>query len=561
MDSIEEEEGRILNDAEIARVINDRDDIFLAYKNRRLSIIVALFLLVDILTCLWLSTAPPARVAPELYARTITVRTAKLLNVPAALPQNPSEESVNWSRDRRTIVDLRSYAAISGVVPDHPGALKPAERRNAASVAGLRVAPITPPQSVAPPVPEVSSAPVAADVGIPGGVRDSGNAGGGVPPPSSDPGAEDSGLIFSANADKRQGNYAPAFAAYGRVLKNNPRDTLALAGVGDLFLYSGLLDSALAFYKSALAVNPRMVSAHKGLGTTRYYLTTFAANPLYAKRLNIADPARYIQSQYDSAMAEYSTALSIDSSYVSALTDRGVLRDFRKDYDGAIGDYTRAIRINPSFADAYSKRAMTYRTLGNYKLALADYTTAIRLGTGSYAYDPNLFFANVYFGRGVVYRKMGEFGKAVADFDTTLALSPRHSLAVLNKAIALSDAKKYDSAIASFTLAIAWFAPGEYDGARFRAYLNRGDAFTALGRYDQAIEDYKNALALPALAAKACWRIAECYALKRDRDTALAWLGKSIGAGFNDFKAWEKDPTLSFIRRDKEFRGMINATR
>ncbi len=368
---------------------------------------------------------------------------------------------------------------------------------------------------------------------------------------------EDSSLIETGYADKRRGSYAPAFAAFFRVLRHNPHDTLAHSGVGDLFLYGGFLDSAVAFYNAALAENPRMVAAHKGLGTARYYLSTFAANPHYAARMKIADPLRYINSQYDSAMAEYTAAIAIDSSCVSAMTDRGILRDLRKDYDGAIKDYTMAIRINPSFADAYSKRAMTYRTLGRYREAVADYTTALKLGTGSYEYDPGLFYANVYFGRGVVYHKMGELDKAIADFDSTLALSPRHSLAILNKGIALSDAKRYDSAIAAYTLAVAWFGPGEYDGARFRAFLNRGDAFMAQGKFDKAIDDYKNALGLPALAGTACWRIAECHALRHDRENAIAWLTKSVSFGFHDFKAWERDPTLSYLRGNKEFRDLI----
>jgi tetratricopeptide (TPR) repeat protein len=232
-----------------------------------------------------------------------------------------------------------------------------------------------------------------------------------------------------------------------------------------------------------------------------------------------------------------------------------------KDYDGALRDYSRAIAINPSFADAYSKRAMTFRTLGRYREALADYTTAVKLGTGSYEFDPNLFYANVFFGRGVVYLKMGAYDKAVADFDTTLSLSPRHSLAVLNKGIAQSDAKRYDSAIAAFTLAIAWLGQGEYGGARFRAFLNRGDAFLAQGKFDNAVEDYKDALESPALAARSCWRIAECLALKRDRADAIAWLKKSIGFGFHDFKAWEQDPNLSVLRSDRDFRALVRPPR
>jgi hypothetical protein len=38
-----------------------------------------------------------------------------------------------------------------------------------------------------------------------------------------------------------------------------------------------------------------------------------------------------------------------------------------------------------------------------------------------------------------------------------------------------------------------------------------------------------------ALAAKACWRIAECYALGQDKTNALFWLRKSISFGFTNY--------------------------
>ena len=561
-----EENGRILSDAEYTQAIKNRDDIFIIDKGKLLRIIAALSLVIDIVVCRWLSTASPAKVAPDFFPGNATERVAKLLTARSgpATPQPKTTEPGNEKSLRRRIIDRAWYTEKRGAGRGYAESIGRARTagkfKAAAAFQSIAVSPAkggsVHPQAEAPALEAAAGLPASGvirenDVGSDSGIVSRGGA----------RTSEDSGLIHAGYAAKKQGSYAPAFAMFYRVLKHDPRDTLALAGVGDLFLYSGLFDSALAFYNAALAVNPRMVAAHKGLGTTRYYISTFAANPLYAKRMNIADPAQYIKSQYDSAIAEYTTALSIDSSYVSAMTDRGVLRDLQKDYDGAIKDYTRAITVDPSFADAYSKRAMTYRTLGRYREALADYTAALKLGTGSYEYDPALFYANVYFGRGVVYHKMGDLDKAIADFDSTLALSPRHSLAVLNKAIALSDAKRYDSAIAAFTLAIAWFGPGEYDGARYRSFLNRGDAYLAQGKFDKAVDDYTSALEFHELAAKACWRIAECHALRHDRKNAILWLKKSVSFGFHNFGAWARDPTLSYLRGDKEFRDLIRPPR
>ena len=97
------------------------------------------------------------------------------------------------------------------------------------------------------------------------------------------------------------------------------------------------------------------------------------------------------------------------------------------------------------------------------------------------------------------------------------------------------------------------FSPLEYGGLQYLAYLQRGNAYKALG-IDKAIADYTAALASRNLAARACWRIAECFSLKNDADSAVAWLRKSAAAGFTDFSAWKRDKELSALRNTREFR-------
>ena len=121
------------------------------------------------------------------------------------------------------------------------------------------------------------------------------------------------------------------------------------------------------------------------------------------------------------------------------------------------------------------------------------------------------------------------------------------------KALALSDEKKYDSAIVNYSRAIALLSPTEYDGSQAQAYLHRGNAFKALGRYDEAIADYTHALATHQLAAKSCWRIAECFALQHNSKDAIVWLKKAITNGFTDFNAWKQDKELSLLWNDKDF--------
>ena len=111
----------------------------------------------------------------------------------------------------------------------------------------------------------------------------------------------------------------------------------------------------------------------------------------------------------------------------------------------------------------------------------------------------------------------------------------------------------YYIAIVGFTRAIVLLGPTEYNGAQKLAYLHRGDAFKASGNYDKAIADYKSAMESRKLAAKACWRIAECYSLNKNIDSAIVWLKKSISYGFIDFNKWKRDEDLAPLRETREF--------
>jgi tetratricopeptide (TPR) repeat protein len=520
----EEGTGRILNDVEYAQVLNTRNDIFLIEKESRLHKIEVVAVVIGVIFSAWLSAFPLEKAAFGSHRKIPQERTATLLRgqvLPATL--------------RETENDYKGsvYKRSTGQYSLKPNVPKPQAPKINSAGTQQKVNVLT---SEAEPTNQQE--PVVARESII---------------------EEDSSLISEGNAYKKQENHIGAFATFRRVLSHDPRNTTALAGMGDLFLQTGFLDSAAAFYNTALAINPRNAVVRNKLGSVHYYSSTLAANPHYAARMKISDPAQYIKAQYDSAIAEYTNAIAIDSTCVDALTNRGVIRDIHGDRNAAIEDYTRAIKINPSWADAYGKRAATYKSLKKYKEAIADYTAAIKLDSSSYEFDPTLRFANAYFGRGTVYYRRGELDKAIADFDSALALNPTHSLVMINKAVAMSDKKQYDSAIAGYTRAIALLSPLEYDGAQKLAYLHRGNAFKAQGKYDPAIADYTSALELPNLAAKACWRIAECYALKKDRENAIVWLKKSISYGFNDFKAWENDRDLLYLRDDKEFRDLIRS--
>jgi len=571
----EEKYGRTLSDDEYNRAIKDRDDIFFIVNDNLLLKIEAVVLLIGMLVGIWLSTMQATKV---LYHDTMpTVRTSckllinsKLKSGTNTLTEEPRiEETINELPFRPAYLFTKHLAVQ-------------ASRQNPLSTTKINISNLK--KSI---VASQSAQLISPSISVISPNATNNNL---VSQDNNIQTEKETDLIKIGEANKKQGDRAKAFTAFRQVLTQNPHNMRALTGMGDLFLYSGLLDSSVTFYAAAIAENPNAATAHTGLGTAKYYLSVMGANPHFADARNIKDQARYIQAQYDSAIAEYTNAIRLDSSSVDAMTNRGVILDLHGNQRAAIADYTLAIKTKPTYAEAYSKRAATYKSLGKFKEALTDYTAAIKLDSSSYEFDPSLHFANAYFGRGNVLYQLKEFEKAIADYDSTLALSPNHSLAILNKARSLVDVNRFDSAIVWYTKAISIISPMEYDGALERAlvgrgmtyniisqsapalkdfdealklkpddyyaHFHRGNSYKALDKYDEAIADYTSALESSRLAAKACWRIAECYAIKNDKAQALSWLKKSVQNGYTDFAAWKRDKSLEGLWGDEEFERM-----
>ena len=87
--------------------------------------------------------------------------------------------------------------------------------------------------------------------------------------------------------------------------------------------------------------------------------------------------------------------------------------------------------------------------------------------------------------RGSVHRARGDLSNAELDYEVALALAPNSVAAVNNLAVIKRDQGKYQEAIDLFTRAL------EIDSSRSEIYYNRGNAYSDLRLYKEALADYK----------------------------------------------------------------------
>jgi tetratricopeptide (TPR) repeat protein len=102
----------------------------------------------------------------------------------------------------------------------------------------------------------------------------------------------------------------------------------------------------------------------------------------------------------------------------------------------------------------------------------------------------------------------GKFAEAIGRFEAALAVSPDHRGAMMGRAIALLEAGRHDEAEVSFSGLIAFFLRDlPADDATGRAVLagafaNRGILRDRSGRYEAALADYRQSLAIDAGAVE-----------------------------------------------------------
>lgn len=150
--------------------------------------------------------------------------------------------------------------------------------------------------------------------------------------------------------------------------------------------------------------------------------------------------------------------------------------------------------------------------------------------------------AGLYAGAGTLrtYLPFGGAGKASLKAD-------QH----LNQGLTFASMKDYDNAIVEFTKAI------EVDPKYAAAYANRGVAYMQQKKLNKAMDDLTRAESLNPKDKMVHYNLAALFSLNGQRDRGLDALDKALDLGFSDYDAIRTDPDLANLRRDPEFRKVL----
>ena len=154
------------------------------------------------------------------------------------------------------------------------------------------------------------------------------------------------------------------------------------------------------------------------------------------------------------------------------------------DIPGAIADMTAAIEQDPKFALAYNYRGEAYMSEANYAAAAADLDYAILL-------DPQSSLA--LYDRALLNVRMGNLDAALVDLDSALgAFGERPNEVLTVREIYSRRAqlnlwmKNWNAAVSDYSASLNHSSGNQSD----EDYAGRAEAYTALGRYQEALNDY-----------------------------------------------------------------------
>ena len=285
----------------------------------------------------------------------------------------------------------------------------------------------------------------------------------------------------------------------------------------------GKMEEAIAEFDEAIRLDPKLVLAYYNRAQAYFGL-----------------------DRYERSIQDYDQAISLDPESVVFYTKKGEAYFALGQYERATQAHKEAIRRDPQFALAYYNRGGAYIELGQRDQAIQDYKRAVNLDrrfTLAYGFRCNLYedlfqdavafkdcnglsrfdsrFAKAYGERGFASFELGEYQQGIRDYDEAIRLDDNREL-YNNRGLAYQALGKSDEAFQDFQSAIGrgiGFAP---------AYYNRGKLLHDLGYYQFATEAYSKAIFIDPLYADAYADRALTYTLlakdkvaKLDSDRAV----------------------------------------
>ena len=223
-------------------------------------------------------------------------------------------------------------------------------------------------------------------------------------------------------------------------------------------------------------------------------------------------------SNIDLAIRDYSEAIRLNDKWVAPHKARGHVYDRTKQYVQALADFSAAIDRDPKSAGAYMARGDMQSIAEQYDLAINDYTKVIDLAPD--------WVERAYMARGILHYLAGRHDQAVADYSEAKRRNSDWFASNYSRIVSttkLPYGPGFSEKDIAYSTEVIRLKPDDA-GAIFK----RGSVYHATGAHDQAIKDWRKAVALEPAHWFKFLASARDYDKQGKHDLALAEYAKSI---------------------------------
>lgn len=292
---------------------------------------------------------------------------------------------------------------------------------------------------------------------------------------------------------------------------------------------------ALADYRAALKINPDGAQTKKLIDSLEPVVKKLEVSAAATEYFN-QGKTRFTAGDVAGAAEAYTKCIELDPSSDGCLRNRGVAYDQLKNYTASIDNYTELLKLVPTSDFAYNRRAIAYRALGKQDLAIADLEASLKIKPDSQPVKDLLFeikklvvleknrdelkkelddSAEAVYSLGLTAFNEKRFDAAIGYFSTCLIGPSVRSRCQMYRGMSFRELKKYDEAISDLTQAIAL-------GPKRQMYTARALSYREKGEHKLAIADMTEAIRLEPKAAEYYVVRAQMYELAADRTAAKA---------------------------------------
>jgi protein O-mannosyl-transferase len=300
-------------------------------------------------------------------------------------------------------------------------------------------------------------------------------------------------------------------ALWNHTLACTTSNSVALSGLGNVFLHRKKWDNAIARYREALEINPNYAEAHNNLGNAllqegkvdeaiSHYQEALRINPDYVGAHNNLGSALWQIGRMDEAMSQYQKALQFEPDDAEAHNNLGIALFQKGRLEEAIIQYQKALEINPDYAEAHNDLGIALLQKGRMDEAMVQCQKALQIKPG---------YAEAHYNLGNILVRQGTVDKAITHYEKALQTKPDYPEAENNLGIALLQKERTGEAIAHFNKALQ-LEPSDLEVQNVLAWLlatcpdaslRNGDKALQLARQANKLAGGKNPVILHTLAA------------------------------------------------------------